>query len=208
MASDGQLMAQALSCVRDDRTLFSGLGFQVSPRQVLLVEGRNGCGKTSLLHILCGIRRQDDGEVSWCGEPISRLGAQYYEQVAYVGHADGVKGDLTVEENLQVARALGKPGAISLDHALAEVNLDGFQDVLTRNLSAGQRRRLALARLLVTESRLWILDEPFTSLDRHGIAAFTELMEAHTAAGGMVVMTSHHDIAFPGADVQRIDLSA
>jgi heme exporter protein A len=172
-----------------------------------VLEGRNGSGKTSLLRILCGIRLPDAGTVTWGGTDINRLGADYHEHTAYVGHRDGVKLDLTPRENLAVARGLGKPSNISLDAALEKVDLYGFEDVLTRNLSAGQQRRLALARLLVTDTVLWILDEPFTSLDVHGIKVIEELLEQHTATGGMLAVTSHHAVNLNATPVQHINLS-
>ena len=127
---------------------------------------------------------------------------------ADVLEAAGVKLDLTPRENLAVARGLGKPSGISLDAALEKVDLYSFEDVLTRNLSAGQQRRLALARLLVTDTVLWILDEPFTSLDVHGIKVIEELLEQHTAKDGMLAVTSHHAVNLNDTSVQRINLSA
>jgi len=202
------LQAQGLSCVRDDRELFNDLSFSLQPHQALLVEGRNGSGKSTLLRILCGIRRQDSGEVNWCGEAIDRLGVDYHAHLAYVGHTDGSKLDLTALENLRIAQALGKPASMSVEDALDRVDLYGYEDVLARNMSAGQRRRLALARLLVTDCRLWILDEPFTALDRESRDVFRELLESHTVDGGMVVLTAHHDIELSNVEVKHLNLSA
>ena len=206
--TDAGLATHSLGCIRDDRTLFSDLAFRLTPGQALLLEGRNGSGKTSLLRILCGIRLPDAGSVTWDGTDIHQLGPDYHEHIAYVGHRDGVKLDLTPRENLAVARAMGKPSGITLDEALERVDLYGFEDVLTRNLSAGQQRRLALARLLVTDTVLWILDEPFTSLDVHGIQVIEELLEQHTRAGGMLAVTSHHTVKLNDTPVTRINLSA
>jgi heme exporter protein A len=207
-ASRTTLEVSGLECIRDDRTLFSNLAFTLQAGQALVLEGRNGSGKTSLLRILCGIRLPDSGSVRWCGTDISRLGADYHEHTAYVGHRDGVKLDLTPRENLAMARALGKPATRTLEAALDKVDLYGFEDVLTRNLSAGQQRRLALARLLVTDTVLWILDEPFTSLDTHGIKVIEDLLDEHTAGGGMLAVTSHHAVNLNSTPAQRIDLSA
>ena len=201
------LEAHELACIRDDRTLFSGLAFKLSPGEALILEGRNGSGKTSLLRILCGIRLPDAGHISWCSEDINRLGADYHEHTAYVGHRDGIKLDLTPLENLAMARALGKPNDTTLEEALDKVDLYGFEDVLTRNLSAGQQRRLALARLLITDTALWILDEPFTSLDVHGIKVIEELLDNHTSCGGMLAVTSHHAVNLANTHIQRINLS-
>jgi len=202
------LAATDLVCIRDDRTLFSDLAFRIEPGEALLLEGRNGSGKTSLLRILCGIRLPDAGYINWCGEDINRLGADYHEHTAYVGHRDGIKLDLTPLENLAMARALGKPNDTTLEDALEKVDLYDFEDVLTRNLSAGQQRRLALARLLVTDTVLWILDEPFTSLDVHGIQVIEELLDEHTSRGGMLAVTSHHAVNLANTNIQRINLSA
>lgn len=199
------LSVNGLSCIRDDRTLFDSLGFTVNPGQALLLEGQNGSGKTSLLRILCGFREPDSGEISWCNEATPN--PQYFNDMAYVGHLDGHKKELTVLENLKLALALGQPGKLSIQQALAKVLLSGYDDALIQTLSAGQKRRLSLARLLITHNVLWILDEPFTSLDKQGIALMETIMTEHCAAGGMMVLTSHHDIYLHGIDVQRKRLS-
>lgn len=199
------LQAQNLSCIRDDRVLFSGLDFTLRNHQVLLLEGKNGSGKTSLLRILCGFREPDAGEVRWCGEPIAS--AQYRVDMAYVGHLDGIKKELTVLENLTVSLALAQAGTHSIQNALARVQLAGFDDVPAQALSAGQKRRLSLARLLITHNALWILDEPFTALDKQGIALIEQLMTEQCDRGGMIVLTSHHDLNLPTVDVQRIRLA-
>jgi len=199
------LQGEGLSCIRNDRVLFRDLNFSLHKHQVLLLEGKNGSGKTSLLRILCGFREPDSGQVRWCGEPISEV--QYRADMAYIGHLEGIKKELTVLENLRVSLALAVSGAYTIPQALAKVQLGGYDDVLVQALSAGQKRRLSLARLLITQNRLWILDEPFTSLDRQGIALIESLMSEHCANGGMIVLTSHHEIDLQGVDVQRINLS-
>jgi len=199
------LEGRGLSCIRDDRVLFEELAFELVSGQVLLLEGKNGSGKTSLLRILCGFREPDAGKIHWCGEAVKD--SQFYADMAYVGHLDGIKKELTVLENLKMSLALSSSGRYSIDQALTKVHLSGYDDVLVQALSAGQKRRLSLARLLITENVLWILDEPFTSLDRQGIALIESLMAEHCASGGMIVLTSHHDIDLPDVDVQRINLS-
>lgn len=189
--------------------LFDDLSFSVNPGEALVLEGRNGSGKTSLLRILCGIRLPESGDLLWNGEDIFRLGPEFHEHIAYLGHKDGHKPDLTPTENLRIAQGLGKAKeGITLEEALDQVGLYGFEDVPTRNMSAGQQRRLAIARLLVTDARLWILDEPFTSLDRTGIEHMERLFEAHLERGGMAAMTTHHRVGFK-EDIQliRINLS-
>lgn len=203
------LEACDLACIRDDRTLFEGLEFSVRSGEMLLLEGRNGSGKTSLLRILCSIRLPDAGVVNWCGEDIQKLGADYHEHIAYVGHRDGVKQDLTPQENLRVARALGKASTTrSSKEVLDRFGLFGFEDIPTYNLSAGQQRRLALSRLLATEAQLWILDEPFTSLDKHGIELFESVMDEHLRSAGMIVLTTHHRVSFSGSSIHHINLSS
>ncbi len=199
------LECAGLSCIRDDRVLFENVAFELVSGQILLLEGRNGSGKTSLLRILCGFREPDSGDIRWCGEVIND--SQFFAQMAYVGHLDGVKKELTVLENLKMSLALNSSGQYSMGQALNKVHLAGYDDVLVQALSAGQKRRLSLARLLITENVLWILDEPFTSLDKQGIALIETLMAEHCANGGMIVLTSHHQIDLHDVDVQRIHLS-
>jgi heme exporter protein A len=207
MSSTELLQIENLACIRDDRVLFEHLSLSLAAGQMLLVEGRNGSGKTSLLRILTGLKLADEGEVLWRGKDIQQLAADYTEQVSYVGHHDGVKRDLSCLENLRLVQAMGKPSGVELDEALERVSLFRFGDTLVSNLSAGQKRRLALSRLMVTESLLWILDEPFTSLDKKSMAGFELMFENHLAQEGIIVMTSHHDIGMSNADIQRLDLS-
>ena len=202
------LQIDNLACIRDDRVLFEHLSLSLAGGQMLLVEGSNGSGKTSLLRILTGLKLADEGDVYWRAQSIGKLAAEYYEQVSYVGHHDGVKRELTCLENLRLVQAMGKPTELDLDTVLDRVNLYRYGDSLVASLSAGQKRRLALARLLVVESVLWILDEPFTSLDKSSMGYFESLFDQHLQQQGVVIMTSHHDIPMAGADVQRLNLSA
>jgi heme exporter protein A len=201
------LETRELCCVRDDRVLFKGLNLQLGEGQILLVEGKNGSGKTSLLRILTGLALPESGEVLWRGKPIGEVGPEYYEQVNYVGHHDGIKRDLTCLENLRLVQAMGRPVDIDLDDALHKVNLYRFGENFVATLSAGQKRRLAMARMVVTEAQVWIMDEPFTSLDKASMAMFQTMFEEHLQKGGVIVMTSHHDIEMPDSDVVRLNLS-
>jgi heme exporter protein A len=198
------LVVDKLACSRDDRLLFSNVGFALSPGQLLLLEGRNGSGKTSLLRILCGFREADEGTIHWDGKPIQE--SEYFSDMAYVGHAEGSKKELTVLENLKFALALNTPGHYSIPQALAKVQLAGYDGNLVQTLSAGQKRRLSLARLLITRNRLWILDEPFTSLDKHGIDLIESLMVDHLTQGGMVLLTSHQDLTLEHVNLRRLHL--
>jgi heme exporter protein A len=186
------LHAENLECVRSDRLLFSGLNFELGRGQLLHIEGANGCGKTSLLRILCGLSPPAAGEVRWRGRPIYRERHRFLNELAYLGHHLGVKGELTALENLVLASRLYRTRAgADPDQILIRAGLGGHADTPARALSAGQRQRIALARLLLQEAVLWVLDEPFTSLDQDGIAWVRTLLEAHLERGGIVVMTSH-----------------
>ena len=160
---------------------------------------------STVVDYLCGLEMAGRLSGRW-SEPIDRLAGDYYEQVNYVGHHDGVKLELSCLENLRLARAVGIPSASDLDDVLDRVDLYAYGETEVGSLSAGQKRRLALARLLATEAELWILDEPFTSLDRASMALFTGLFLAHLERGGLIVMTSHHEIDLPGRAVQRLDM--
>jgi heme exporter protein A len=199
-----------LECQRGDRRLFSGLALQVEPGVCLHVAGENGSGKTSLLRILCGLMPPSAGVVRWNGEDVRRMREAYWEQLAYVGHLNGVKDDLTAAENVHFSAAIaGWPAdANTVRDALHAFGLAGFEDRAARTLSQGQRRRVALARLrCASATRLWILDEPFTALDTRGVKALSELIGAHLARQGIVVLTTHQDVPLPGR-VERLELAA
>jgi heme exporter protein A len=189
------LTAENLQCIRDDRILFEGLNFTLRTGEVLQIEGRNGSGKTSLLRILCGLTLPTEGTVLWKNQDIQTTRTEFCAELSYIGHVPGIKQELTPLENLAITQALGaQTTAIPRTEALSIVGLYGFEDVPTRNLSAGQQRRGALARLLIHHTPLWILDEPFTALDKTAIAMVEALLDAHARRGGMVVVTSHHHI--------------
>lgn len=199
-----KLEARNLSCIRDERILFSDLNFTLNSGQVLLIEGRNGAGKTSLLRILTGFRKPDEGDLFWNNELIDDT-QEFYQDTAYIGHNNGLKESLTAEENLHYAQALAI-STLTIDDALEQVGLNGYQETFVRFMSAGQKRRLALARLLCTHKPLWILDEPFTSLDRASIKLFEKFIETHANQGGLVTMTSHHDTSISHTLLQKIHL--
>ena len=200
------LKADGLACIRDTNVLFENLSFSVESGQMLVIEGKNGSGKTSLLRILSGIRQQDEGSVNWCGENIDKLGAAYRQDIAYLGHNNGIKHELTAIENLQMVRIYGKISDRSVDDVLETIGLLDKADLKTSNLSAGQKRRLAMARLLLTDCCLWILDEPLTALDKAGIQLFEGLLNQHITGGGIAVLSSHHDINLDGNNIIRMSL--
>lgn len=191
------LSVHDLACERGERLLFRNLGFELGQGEALLVRGGNGRGKTSLLRILCGLSAPVAGEVRWRGEPIARAHEQYGRERAYVGHANGIKDDLTPLENLRLAAALGGRDLAedAAQAALAQVGLARCVDLPARVLSFGQRRRVALAGLATAGALLWILDEPLTGLDVDGVAMVEALIRDHVAAGGLAVMTTHQPLS-------------
>ena len=199
------LEAAGLECERGARTLFRGISFILQPGELLRIAGANGSGKTSLLRILCGLGRPSAGEVRWKGEPIARLKEDYARELVYIGHAPAVKDDLTPRENLEITCRLAgdSPRAEALAEALERLRVP---DLPVRKLSQGQRRRAALARLLVSEAPLWLLDEPYSALDPQGVSALNERIGSHTAAGGAVAYTTHQEVGIRSTRV--VDLGA
>ncbi len=193
-----------LSCFRGERLVFSELSFTVEGGEILEVAGPNGCGKTTLLRVLCGLLPPETGEIRWCGQAVGDVRSQFLRALAYVGHADGVKGDLTVLENLHVAHALHGGGGLEPEAALQKMGLAELRERLGRSLSAGQRRRLGLARLLLNRASLWILDEPYTALDQAAAASVSRLLEEHADQGGIAIFTSHHPVELRHAKVLRL----
>ena len=197
--SEPLLETVGLSCIRGDRLLFEDLSIRVSAGEVVQIHGPNGSGKTTLLRILCGLQPPAGGHVRWRGRTVTPGAPEMRADVQYVGHAGGVKLDLTPRENLDVAIALGaRPTGTTADAALARLGLRRFRDVPARTLSAGQRQRVALARLLTCAAALWVLDEPFTALDARGVAVVDAMLREHTGAGGGAMITSHHPVALSG----------
>lgn len=204
------LEVRGLACVRNDHRLFADLGLLLEPGQLLLVEGRNGSGKTTLLRTLCGLMLPGEGEVRWQGESIRKLAEEYARDVLYIGHKPGIKEELTAVENLRIASVLDgyELSEQAAWQALGRIGLTGHEDLPAKMLSQGQKRRVALARLLVSKSRLWILDEPFTALDKAAVADLQTVIRDHLSRGGMVILTTHQDVALMADDIQRLHLGA
>lgn len=194
--ADHLLKAERLECERDGRTLFRDLSFSIVPGTLTRVEGPNGSGKTTLLRILAGLNDNWGGQILWCGRPRNRQWESVRRNTLYLGHRPGIKGALTPMENLQALVA----GRQSLDRrvlsrALSQVGLGPWENVSCEHLSAGQKRRVALARLLFADEPLWLLDEAFTALDVAAVAAVERLLADRVRDGGAVVMTTHHQPA-------------
>lgn len=188
------LEIKSLECVRDDRLLFSDLSFSLGDGEVLQIEGSNGCGKTSLLRIICGLRLAEGGRVYWRGETIRANREDYYANMVYIGHLPCIKGDLTVLENVRSlldTRSLTLGNDI-IEAVLAKVGLASYEDVPGKALSSGQRRRILLAFVELAGAKLWILDEPLTALDVQGVALMESMIIEHQQAGGSVIFTTHH----------------
>jgi heme exporter protein A len=189
-----------LSCSRGDKRLFSGVSFTLQPGQWLHLVGDNGVGKTSLLRLACGLSALEDGEITWNHQAVAQNPEAFRANLAYLGHQLALKEDLSPVENLRAdaavaGRALSVADAVQ---ALAQLGLRGREHLPVRVLSQGQKRRTALARLLVSTAKLWILDEPFVALDTAAQNALSEVINAHLAHQGMVLLTSHQTVSLGG----------
>ncbi|HEC17521.1 MAG TPA: cytochrome c biogenesis heme-transporting ATPase CcmA [Sedimenticola sp.] len=197
-----------LACSRGDRQLFAGLNFSLEAGSLLYVEGRNGTGKTTLLRTICGLFLADEGEIRWNGEDTRSLAEEYTREVVYLGHHNGIKNDLTGLENLRISTVLDgdEVDEEQIWSALKKMGLAGFEDLPTKVLSQGQKRRVALARLLLNDSRLWVLDEPFTALDTAAVDLLQSVIAEHIEKGGLVILTTHQEVALTSGQVQRLRL--
>ncbi|MGE6994116.1 cytochrome c biogenesis heme-transporting ATPase CcmA [Pseudomonas sp. NPDC047961] len=197
----------ALSCERDWRLLFERLDLQIVKEEMLQIAGPNGSGKTSLLRLLSGLMQPTAGEVLLQGKTLESQRGELARNLLWIGHAAGIKGLLSAEENLTWLCALHQPASRdAIWQALDAVGLRGFEDVPCHTLSAGQQRRVGLARLYLSPPPLWILDEPFTALDKGGVAQLERHLATHCEQGGMVVLTTHHSLVEKPAGFREIDL--
>lgn len=187
--------------------LFENLALRLDRGDMLQISGPNGSGKTSLLRLLAGLMQPTSGEVLLNGQPLSSQRPELAHNLLWIGHAAGIKDLLTPEENLSWLCALHQPASHeAIWAALAAVGLRGFEDVPCHTLSAGQQRRVALARLYLDSPALWILDEPFTALDKQGVAQLEEHLANHCEQGGMVVLTTHHSLTRMPSGYRELDL--
>ncbi len=202
-------MAVGLECWRGDRCLFSGLEFGLDTGEALQVVGPNGCGKTTLLRAVCGLTRPERGALTFRGVPSDGDARTFRSETVYIGHENGLKLELTALENLRALRDIAAERRdLSLDAALEQAGLEGLEDRPVRTLSSGQRRRVALARLMVVQATLWLLDEPFTALDEDGAGLVTRLVDRHLDSGGGIVFTSHIPLSLTRGAPRQIALAA
>lgn len=196
-----------LCCIRDRRVLFDDLSFSVRPGELVQIEGANGAGKTSLLRIMAGLGFADSGNVLWNGEKIKSSADEFYQKLLFLGHQIGVKRELTAFENLAFYQKMhDKYDEEKLWHALASAGLAGYEDIPAAQLSAGQNRRIALARLWISHASLWILDEPLTAIDRQGVVVLERLFQEHANNNGMVVFTTHQTMFSNNKQLRKIRL--
>ncbi|AEJ01108.1 heme exporter protein CcmA [Nitrosomonas sp. Is79A3] len=203
------LQGISLACVRGDRELFKDINFSLEAGGLMQVRGPNGSGKTSLLRMLCGLSNPAAGEILWSGTSIRNLNGDYFATMTYIGHLSGTKDDLTVIENLRISSALAgfEINDTQASEALGYMGLGGREVLPVKVLSQGQRRRVALARLLVCKTSLWILDEPLVALDVLAVKLIQELLERHLKQGGMVVMTTHQEIDLTATSTTQLHLA-
>ena len=199
LSPDAVLAAEGLHLWRGDRHVLRGVSVRVAAGEVVHVRGPNGAGKTSLLRTLAGFLWAEEGSIQWCGRPVLADPDGYARSLAYLGHENGLKADLTAGENLHyLTRTRRAVDAAALSAMLVRVGLDGRQGTAVRALSAGQRRRVAMARVALSGAQLWLLDEPFTNLDSGAVGALSGLLEAHVDAGGMALFTAHAEVPLGG----------
>jgi heme exporter protein A len=208
MGDQADLEISALSCVRGDRVLFRQLDLVARSGEVLYVRGPNGCGKTTLLRALAGLLLPESGQILWRGQSIRRLREDYARHLLYLGHLNAIKGDLTAAENLRIAATLDGYG---LDEQrawdiLTTMGLRGHEDLPSKHLSQGQKRRVALARLLANDATLWILDEPFTALDVAAVDQLQQVIRTHVDGGGIAILTTHQEVAMLSDRARTLDL--
>jgi heme exporter protein A len=198
-----------LACSRGDHRLFSGLSFELHPGQIMQIQGANGSGKTSLLRTLCGFITPDEGKIAWCGEDVRELAEDYYAQMMYLGHLNAIKDELSALENLRISAGMSGDQLSESDAiaALRRMGLKGRERLPTKVLSQGQRRRVSLARLLVSDAKLWILDEPLAALDVGAVAMIGDLIAEHLAKQGMVIFTTHQPLVVDGIEMRSLMLS-
>lgn len=197
-----------LTAIRDDRALFEGLSFTIQSGELVQIEGRNGTGKTTLLRIITGLGDRDEGTIHWNQVNIEADRDSYHQDLLFLGHQTGIKRELTALENLHFYQSIHARSTVREDlyQALTQVGLAGREDVPVAQLSAGQQRRVALARLWLSRQKLWILDEPLTAIDKQGVKVLEALFLKHAEQGGIVVLTTHQDMFADNPKLRKIKL--
>ena len=207
--SNLELRGEGLHLWRGERHVLRGVSLQLRGGEILQLTGSNGAGKTTLLRVLSGLAYPEEGEVLWRGENVRRNLHAYHSEMAYVGHEPPLKADLTARENLRYWIGVRRPlNAKDIDAALDDVGAGEWRDRPVRTLSAGQRRRVALAGLTLLSVPLWLLDEPTTNLDTAGQNLVNRMLEAHVARGGLAVAAVHHELGVKGVTVRPLVLAA
>lgn len=201
------LSVQGLTCFRQNRCLFADLNFDVASGEICQIEGPNGAGKSTLLRTILGLFRAEEGNVLWLGEKVSQQQEVFLNDICYLGHKFAINGDLTPIQNLQFWATLNPIHNHDFQSALAKVGLEGLEDIPCHSLSAGQHRRVALARLWLSAAKLWVLDEPFTAIDKAGVALLQQQFEQHLQQGGMVLITTHQDLSHHFEHLKKVDLT-
>ena len=203
------LEVRGLQCERDGRPLFSNLSFNLAAGQLLHIEGANGCGKSTLLRALAGLLSPTAGTLLWRGQPLAAADSDYRAALCFIGHKAGLKSELSPLANLRHLQSLAATPATEerLLQVLAGVGLAGHEQLAVARLSAGQQRRVALARLWLSKAPLWLLDEPFTALDKKAVAGLCKHFATHLAAGGAIVMASHQEPPHPELALTRLPLA-
>lgn len=209
--NSGRIEVAGLTCIRGFQTLFEDLDFSVESGNALQIVGENGSGKTSLLRIVCGLSLAESGEILWNGNSIVQFAGEFRSRLSYLGHKPALKADLNPLENLESLGALRNQGfhdpkATALEF-LARLGVSDTKSLLCRQLSAGQKQRIALARVVMSGAQIWCLDEPGTSLDSNGVLLLTQLMQRHLELNGIVIFSSHQGFGLPADRLQRINLA-